>query len=334
MVIGAEPLCDLPRIVQLVCGQVLGEPDGERLDRRAGLLGHQCGDQARVEPSAEHDAEGDVADHALPDGAPQQLQKLRLIPLPVLTDVRGRTLPRRPVRALLEPAVRCPDQGAAGVQLGDAVEERSGTGHVPVCEEQLGRERVQRGIDQASGDQALHLRGEGEAVRETCEVQGLDAHAVAGQHEAALARVPYRDREHPSESLGKVRSEFLVQVNDDLRVALRGEAVASRGQLGPQLGEVEDLAVEDGPDRLVLVGQRLVAPLQVDDAEAAHPDRRAAAEVEAAVVGAAVANDLDHAPQRVFGDRRRLGEGIDDAADSTHRYATAIGCVGTSAGSM
>ena len=40
---------------------------------------------------------------------------------------------------------------------------------------------------------------------------------------------------------------------------LRAEAMAVRLELGAELGEVVDLAVEDHPDRAVFVGQRLIA---------------------------------------------------------------------------
>ena len=42
-------------------------------------------------------------------------------------------------------------------------------------------------------------------------------------------------------------------------------------ELGAQLAEVVDLAVEDDADRAVLVEDRLVAARQVDDRQAAHP---------------------------------------------------------------
>ena len=50
-----------------------------------------------------------------------------------------------------------------------------------------------------------------------------------------------------------VRAEFLVQVEDDLRIAARTEAVAAGLQPRSMIGVVVDLAVEDQPDGAVLV---------------------------------------------------------------------------------
>ncbi len=47
------------------------------------------------------------------------------------------------------------------------------------------------------------------------------------------------------------------------------EPMAARFELGAQLGEVVDLAVEDDPDRAVLVGHRLIAGGEIDDAQPA-----------------------------------------------------------------
>ena len=47
------------------------------------------------------------------------------------------------------------------------------------------------------------------------------------------------------------RAVLFVEVQDDLGVGVRGEPMAARFQLGPQLDVVEDLAVEDDPERAV-----------------------------------------------------------------------------------
>ncbi len=60
VVVGSEPLRDLPGISELV-QVVLDEADGERLDRTARVARHQRDDQARVEPAAQHRAEWHVA---------------------------------------------------------------------------------------------------------------------------------------------------------------------------------------------------------------------------------------------------------------------------------
>ena len=59
------------------------------------------------------------------------------------------------------------------------------------------------------------------------------------------------------------------QVRDQLGVAVRAEAVAAAFQAGRVFGVVEQLAVEDDGDGAVLVGDRLPAVGQADDAEPA-----------------------------------------------------------------
>ena len=61
-------------------------------------------------------------------------------------------------------------------------------------------------------------------------------------------------------------------MDDHLGVAVRAEAVPARLELGADVGEVVDLAVEDDPDRAVLVGERLIAGREIDDAQAAMPE--------------------------------------------------------------
>jgi hypothetical protein len=112
-------------------------------------------------------------------------------------------------------------------------------------------------------------------------VERLDAEVVAAEHEPARTGRPPevgdRVRPHAVEAGRAVVAPLLVGVDDDLGVGLRGEGVAQLLELGAQLAVVVDLAVEDEPDRLVLVGDRLVAAGPVDDGEPAVPETHAVA---------------------------------------------------------
>ena len=55
----------------------------------------------------------------------------------------------------------------------------------------------------------------------------------------------------------------------------RVERVPAGVELRAQLAIVVDLAVEDHPDRAVLVADRLMAAGEIDDAQPAHAERRA-----------------------------------------------------------
>jgi hypothetical protein len=62
-----------------------------------------------------------------------------------------------------------------------------------------------------------------------------------------------------------------------------------------KLGKVIDLAVEYGPNGAIFVKDRLMAPGQIDNAEAAHAQSHAIFDENALIVGAAIHNGLAHA---------------------------------------
>ena len=69
-------------------------------------------------------------------------------------------------------------------------------------------------------------------------------------------------------------------MDDGFGVARCPEGVAALFELAPQLAVVVDLAVEHHPDGAVFVANRLLAGLEVDDAQPAHAEPDAVAEVE------------------------------------------------------
>ena len=96
---------------------------------------------------------------------------------------------------------------------------------------------------------------------------------------------------------------LLVEVDDHLGVALGREPVARADQGLAQLAVVVDLAVEDDDDRPVLVGDRLVAGREVDDAQPLDAETRAVADEVSARVGAAVLDHGAHALEQFEVDR-------------------------------
>ena len=56
-------------------------------------------------------------------------------------------------------------------------------------------------------------------------VEGLLTHPVAREHEAAVARVPQRQPEHPVERVQEVESLVLVEVRQHLRITAGAKAV-------------------------------------------------------------------------------------------------------------
>src|ERR1019366_3476850 len=120
-----------------------------------------------------------------------------------------------------------------------------------------------------------------------------------------------------------VGAVILVQVENDLAVAPRSKHVPSLHEAGPELGEVVDLTVDDDPDGLVFIEERLGAfGRQVDDRETPVTQHRAGAAPEASGVGPAVLERVVHSPDGhlvVGGVMRGVRDSLrDDARDAAH----------------
>src|SRR5574341_271466 len=101
-------------------------------------------------------------------------------------------------------------------------------------------------------------------------VERLLPHPVARQHQPAADRIPDRQGEHPAERVQESQIVLLVEMDDGLDVAPRGETMPPCQQLVPQLDVVVDLAVAHDSDLACLVEDGLMSASQVDDAESAH----------------------------------------------------------------
>ncbi len=110
---------------------------------------------------------------------------------------------------------------------------------------------------------------------------------------------------------------LLVEMDEDLGVRVRRETVAAALQLTAQLAVVVDLAVLDDGDAAVLVGDRLVAVLEVDDRESPHRQRNPALVEETIAVRSAMVEPRVHRPDRLdVGNRTPLSRG--HSADAAH----------------
>ena len=125
----------------------------------------------------------------------------------------------------------------------------------------------------AGGEQRLDLRGEEQPVALPRPVERADAEAVAPEHQASLAFVPQRDGKLPAQPLEHSPLMLLPQVRNDFRVAVFDQPMPARLQLRPLFEVVEKLAVEDHDDVALLVGHRLLAIGEADDAQPARGQR-------------------------------------------------------------
>ena len=109
-------------------------------------------------------------------------------------------------------------------------------------------------------------------------------------------------------------------MDQDLGVALRAERVPPGLEPVPQRGEVVDLAVEDRPDRAVLVRERLMAPGQVDDRQPAETRARRGRRGRCPRRRARGGRGGPSSPPGVVVQAGGVGPGC--AADSAHRISS------------
>src|SRR5215211_2210324 len=140
----------------------------------------------------------------------------------------------------------------------------------------------------------LRLRAEPEAPIAGCVEEGLLADPVAGQEQPSAAAVPDCEGEHAPQVVDAAVPELLVEVDDHLGVGSGREAMSQRLQLPAELAVVVDLAVLNHDDALVLVEDRLVAGLEVDDRQALDTEPHSVFAEGPAGVGTAVLDHLAH----------------------------------------
>jgi hypothetical protein len=214
---------------------------------------------------------------------------------------------RRGAREALElRSAALPDEQVAGRELADVPKDRERRGDGVEGEEAL--EGVE--VDLPAGKRP-QLGRELEVASAGAVVEGLDPEAIAREHEAAPSRIPQGDGEHAAQARCEALALLLVQVDQHLRVRARREAMARPLELGAKLPVVVDLPVLDDVDGSVLVRERLIACLEVDDGEPARGQRDGSVDVRPVRIGAAVDERGAHG---------REASGVDGA-----------GCVGNAA---
>jgi len=207
-----------------------------------------------------------------------------------------------------------------GLKLADGAQQGGLARHVFPGEELGQGVDVQVTLHQATGQQALDLRSPDQIGRREHVVEGLDAHVIARQKQLAAAGVVDREGEHAVEKFRTAAPVLLIGVDDDLGIALGAKAVAARFQIAAQRLEVIDFAVLDRQDGAVLVEDRLVAAVHVDDRQAPHAQPDAAPDVDSLVVRPPVRQARAHGFQLSLGRWTPVGEGR-DTRDTAHAQA-------------
>ena len=104
------------------------------------------------------------------------------------------------------------------------------------------------------------------------------------------------------------------------------ERVANRWplrlELGPQLEVVEDLPVEDDPQRAVFVGHGLLAGGEVDDRQPRVTEGRLPVAEDAEFVRPPIADGADHPLHLLERGRREALIQVDDSRNAAHQWPT------------
>ena len=126
-------------------------------------------------------------------------------------------------------------------------------------------------------------------------IERLDAKDVTGAKEFVLVLVVNHERVHAAKAVDQIFAPLLVTVHQDLGVGVAVEDVASGLELGAELLEVVDLAVEDNRDLAVIARHGLGASLgKVENRKTAEAKRDVIDDVLTAHIRTAMDNAIHH----------------------------------------
>ena len=296
----------------------LVEPEREGAQRRAARPAHEPDHGGRVESAGEEGPDGHVG-HDMGANRVVELVAQRADELgPAAGDGQvARHGGEIPERARLK-AARAEPGALAGQQAADAPVDRPRGGHGEPREVVGDGDGIDLARGEAGRQQGVQLRGEQQPAAVLADVERLDAQRVAGEEEALLRAVPDGEGEHAPQPRQAGLAPAGVGGQQHLRVALRAEHPAARGQLVAQRAEVVDRPVEDEVEAPVVRDHRLVAVGRIENRQPPHADRGVAVRHESVVIRAAVPHGIAHPP-----DGRRAGlqgiTGTDHSGYATHR---------------
>ena len=301
---------DPRRLAMLAHGDVAFEADVEGVDRAAGQVGHDGGDQPGVDAAAHERAERHVRDqHAFHRRA--QL---------AVDGVGGLALVEHQLARVVEPPERlqrergpAERQRVARRQLLHGAQHRVRRRDELALEVQPQRSDVDVARHGRVRDHGLQLGSEHQRVPVPRVVERLHAQVVARREQRAVPRVPEREREHAAQPRHDGLAPRVPAREQHLGVAGRAERPPAAREFVPQRPEVVDLAVEHDGHAPVRARHRLRAAGDVDDREPAVPEVRASRREESVGVGPAVRERTGHRGQHL-GCVRRVADVTRDAA--------------------
>ena len=294
---------------------LFGKHDRERVQialRTAGK-GHQ---RRGIESARKEDAERNVGNQVIANGFFEQWPQL-------LCRIR-QTFWLRPIRLergvgkipvglrlrLRRRSVRRNREGMTGRKRKHAFDQSGRFGDR--TEQKIGFERIRRHArrDASAGDQRPDFGGKQKRSIRVRVIQRLDPQPVARKENARASRrvsrcaggtsIPYGEGKHAAEFAHALFAPFFVGVDDDFGVRVRAKRVPASFERLAQLPEVVDFTVEDNSDIACFVEYGLVSAGKVNDAEAAHSQRRGWSDEEPVFVRAAMPKRLHHPARNGF----------------------------------
>ena len=300
------------QLVVLECGA----PVADRIGRPGfAVQPHQSEKQTGVEAAAQQQSDGHVAQQMPLQGALVDVEKLFLC-LPIRLGRREGMRPE-PIPALDPERPVLEDRHRAGRELAHALVQRQRGRRVSIPEEQVEGGRIDWRPAGQSRENRAKLGPEDHRPAFDPVVDELDAHGIAGEDEPLAPLIPDRQAEHAIQPVKDFCSPLLVAVDNDLRVGTRTEDVSGALEFLAQLREVVDLAIKHDPDRLVLVGHRLMTAREVDNRETTESESQAAGVEVALVVRPPVRDGRCHCAYRGRRDGSLVGKVV-LAADAAH----------------
>jgi hypothetical protein len=157
------------------------------------------------------------------------------------------------------------DQKVAGGNLVDPVEQRAHL--VPAKRHGVEDALLIPAGRYARGKQGLDLRRKIQGVPVPGVEQRLDAEAVPRREDRPAGLIPEHQSELSAQMVKALRAVILVEMQCDLAVGLRAEAVPPRFEFALGRFIAVEFAIHDDPRPLVLARDRLITRGKVDDAE-------------------------------------------------------------------
>ena len=207
-----------------------------------------------------------------------------------------------------------------------ALDQRGGFRNGP--EQQIGFDRVRIDIrsNAPAGDQRSDFGGKQKRPVRAGIIERLDSQAVASKENARVpravplcaggTRIPYGEGKHAAKFADTLLAPFFIGMDDNFGVGVRAEFVPEAFEALAQLPEIIDFTVEDNSNIADFVENGLVAAGKIDDAEAAHPQRRGRRDQESVFVRPSMPDRLHHPARKGFAYFGAFNS--DDTADAAH----------------